>query len=175
MGVLPLNPTMKYILTAVCALLLAPALYAQVDVATEEGIVKPDYSRKADAQQIEKAKRAALTFINACSNGYNVDSFMSVCTVPFALDRKEIVSDRAVLRQRFIEMGKEKHGASFKIKKVDISIASIQQEILLNVIPIDVYLFECMFVIKSGKRESTEGAVIAVQMTPEPKIVGISD
>lgn len=135
----------------------------------------PDTTGKStDPIRAEKAKSVVLKYIHLIAKGENIDSIMNMCSVPFALDRKEIISERAALKQKYVEMIADK--GKNRVFSVDtIFIRTTRKEILDNIIPLDVYYVVVKIKLPNETKEDTHGILLAVQMSDNPKIIGFSD
>ena len=161
---------LSFLVYLVLIVLSVQAQSAVTDVPSKpdfgDGDIKPELAARAEAV-VKKWFDALLRFDTIQIKKYT--------GIPFAWDRVEIISDEKVFMQKFRESQSEKmkedplrarllNDMSFK------TIASYRR-MIDKIIPIDVYVIQ--YTVKKNERE--DGGRIAVLMTPEPKVIGLSD
>lgn len=124
-----------------------------------------------DPVKAEKAKVIVQQYLQLWVKGTEMDSLTALCAVPFAWDRKEIISDIRQLKTELTTTRSEKGLLAFTIDTVYVK--KVKREIIDVVVPIDIY-YVVARVRRKGSR-NFDGVLFAVQMTTEPKVVGISD
>lgn len=162
---------MKY-LTLYCTV----SLLLCFSVANGQGkYTYPDTTLKSlDPIKAEKAKALALDYLRIFAKGDNIDSLVKICSVPFSWDRKRIIDNwvdfKASQQSLIDEKGKDRQ---FKVDSVFIK--AIRSEILDRVIPINVYYVVVKIKYTWEGRERSSGVLFAVQISDEPRIIGIKD
>lgn len=142
---------------------------------SQEVYTYPDTTAKSiNPIRAEKAKSVVLNYMRLFSKGENIDSILALCSVPFSWDRKEIISEKAALKQKHIDIiAKKGKNRAFSVDTVFVK--ATRKEMLDKIIPLDVYYV--MIRIKAASDPNGEGYGIqfAVQMSDNPKIIGLSD
>ncbi len=125
--------------------------------------------------EAQLAKKIAVDFTNCLFIGSEVDSLLTMCALPFAIDG-QLFADSKTLRAKFIEITKEtKKNQSYKIKVDSSFIFGTRKDILNGLIPLNTY-----FVVNTikgeinGQSRTTIQIVFAVQVSDKSKIIGIT-
>ena len=125
--------------------------------------------------EAQQAKKIAVDFTNCLFLGSDVDSLLTMCALPFAIDG-QLFADGKKLRAQFTEITKEtKKNQSYKIKVDSSFIFGTRKDILNGLIPLNTY-----FVVNTikgeinGQSRTTIQIVFAVQVSDKPKIIGIT-
>lgn len=135
----------------------------------------PDSTLKlVDPIKAEKAKALVLDYIRILSKGDNPDSLVHLCSIPFSWDRKRIIDNWADFKkaQRSVVAEKGKN-RQFIIDTVFIKGARI--EMLDDIIPLNVYFVIVKIKVPRNDREIKAEVLFAVQISDNPKIIGLSD
>jgi hypothetical protein len=128
---------------------------------------------RVDAVKAQKAKDIVQMYMHDYFEESNADAAIKHCAVPFAWDRWNLISSMEELKAQFAQTIQEKKGGSRKLTIDKITVEKARREIIDQVIPVDVYYVKIR--IKIEGMSGTEGVLFAVQMTPEPKIIGLCD
>ena len=135
----------------------------------------PDTTGKSiDPIRADKAKSVAVSYMRLFAKGENIDSILHFCSVPFSWDRKEIISEQAALKQKYIDIiAKKGKNRAFSVDSVFIT--ATRKEMLDKIIPLDVYYVMMRIRLPGDPNGKVYKVRFAVQMTDNPKIIGISD
>jgi|GEM_PF-2865311 len=163
---------MKTIAFCVLLLLLASSAFGQENPMSG----KDTTLKNLDPVKAEKAKKLVYDYTRIWLRGdtQSVDSLVALCAFPFAWDRKEIIPGAEEFRQTQLRIIKEK--GRNRVSAIDsVYVKATRHEILDKVIPVDVYYVVLRLKITRSGKTKTENALFAVQVSGEPKIVGLSD
>ena len=162
-------------LLAILSLLFSKNIYSQDQREESE----PKYSfpdttlQSLDPKKAEIAKSLVVSYTRLLAEGKNIDSIVLLCSVPFAWDRKKIISDKKEFRNTQIKLIEEK-GKNRNFIIDSVYIKATRKEMIDKIIPLDIYYV--MIKIRLTKEDQrSHYALFAVQMSDDPKIIGLSD
>lgn len=142
---------------------------------SQELYTYPDTTQKSiNPIRADKAKSVAMNYMRLLAKGENIDSILDLCSVPFSWDKKEIISEQAVLKQKHIDIIARK-GKNRAFSVDTIFVRATRKEMLDKIIPLDVYYVVIRIKLASDPNGKVYGIQFAVQMSDNPKIIGISD
>ncbi|MGC4104038.1 hypothetical protein [Ferruginibacter sp.] len=131
--------------------------------------------KELDPVKAAQAKTLVLDFTRILSKGDNVDSVINLCSVPFSCNRKEIIDTKGDLKTVFQKIVEDK-GKNRYYEVDTVFIRAIRREVLDNIIPLNIYYVVIrMKVMKNGTIRKSSPVLFAVQVTDDPKIIGIAD
>ena len=130
--------------------------------------------KNLDPVKAEKAKSIVASYARLFFNGENIDSLASLCSLPFAWDRKKIIEtwpDFKKEQQLIIDQ----KGKNSELVIDSVFVAAIRSEMLDKVVPVNIYYVIVTVKFNREGKERSANALFAVQISEQPKIVGFSD
>jgi hypothetical protein len=150
--------------------------FAQVEEAFVQFSEPNIVNKPIDSLNAKKVEETVLKYANAILENHDLEGALAVCSVPFAWDRKEIISDLASLRKHHLDMLKQKESKQkYKILVMKSNVLGFKSVIYENVIPIEIYMVLLTLKIKTKNKVNEERILFAVEYKNEVRIIGISD
>lgn len=122
-------------------------------------------------EQQNQAKQLAELWVMELTKGENIDTLMSISTVPFALDGKKILNTKNELKELYKKVVDKK--GKREVPALSSEIYKSKFEIIEKSIPLNVLLVKIE--IKDGKNAG-EAILVSVQISDDKlKIIGFRD
>lgn len=135
----------------------------------------PDTTRSAiDPVREGKAKKLAQTYTELIAKGDNADSIVALSSIPYALDRVEIINHRDSLKKVFQRIFDEK-GKNRVFVFDSIYVSATRREIFDKIIPLDIYYVVVRVKVTRAGKEKIRAILLGIQMSDNPKVIGFSD
>jgi hypothetical protein len=122
------------------------------------------------AEQKTNISKIAKTWFDELAKAENLEKIIEISDVPFALDRKNVLTKTADLKAFYSKVFKNKGKRIFP--KIRIKILDYKSEILEDYIPISV----AKVAVFVGEDEHSEGVILCVSIRNDTyKVIGFSD
>ena len=130
--------------------------------------------KNLDSAKAEIAKSLVTSYARLFFKGENIDSLASLCSLPFAWDRKKIIENWTDFKkeQQLIINQKGKNRA---LDIDSVFVMAVRKEMLDRVVPVNIYYVVLTIKFSRDGKEQSANALFAVQISEQPKIVGFSD
>ncbi|KFF06609.1 hypothetical protein [Flavobacterium reichenbachii] len=122
------------------------------------------------AEQKTNISKIAKTWVEELAKAENLDKITEISDVPFALDRKKVLTKTADLKAFYSSVFKNKGKRNFP--KLRIQILDYKAEILEQYIPISV----AKVAVYIGEDEHSDAVVLCILIKNDTyKVIGFSD
>src|SRR6476659_8865724 len=147
-------------------------------IQTSHGQAKQNNSdttlKNLDPAKAEMAKSLVASYARLFFKGENIDSLASLCSLPFAWDRKKIIENWTDFKKEQ-QLIIDQKGKNRELAIDSVFVAAIRSEMLDRVIPVNIYYVIVTVKFNREGKERSANALFAVQISEQPKIVGFSD
>src|SRR6478735_12405247 len=123
--------------------------------------------KNLDPAKAEMAKSLVASYARLFFKGENIDSLASLCSLPFAWDRKKIIENWTDFKKE-LQLVINQKGKNRVLVIDSVFVAGIRNEMLDRVVPVNIYYVILTIKFNRDGVEKTANALFAVQISEQP-------